>query len=365
MGNKPLSRAFEYCKLIIANCLLANRWHKNYGVEHMRKHVHFNVVKSAFPLFLCLLSGLAQSLHAQTNDSTKAQVDSPLVSRENLKDNLKTVDPTRPSIYKINIASTALIGLAATAANMIAIPNVLHNKQDLTITEIQAANRSILSSFDRWALDLDPSKRDHFYSLSDHSLTVILAGSAATFLFNKKEKKDWLRLALMYYQTQFLTFAFYDFSFFGPLFQNRLRPIVYYNYFSIDERKGGNQRNSFYSGHVANATAATFFAVKVYCDYHPEIGGKKFLLYGLASLPPLFTGWARVKALAHFPSDVMAGYLIGGAFGILVPEMHRIKNKNIQLNTFYNGQAAGLQLTYGLGKKAKALKEDRALALAK
>jgi membrane-associated phospholipid phosphatase len=160
----------------------------------------------------------------------------------------------------------------------------------------------------------------------------------------------------MYYQTQFLTFAFYDFSFFGPLFQNRLRPIVYYDYFTIDQRKGGNQKNSFYSGHVANATAATFFAVKVYSDYHPEIGNKKYLLYGLASVPPLVTGWLRVKALAHFPSDVMAGFLIGGTFGILIPELHRIKNKNVQLNTFYNGQSGGLSLTYNLGGKKRTTK---------
>jgi hypothetical protein len=284
----------------------------------------------------------------------RAQVDT--LPKKNIQANLNKVDTTKPAVYKINPVSTILIGVAATGANMIAINNVLHNKPELSVAEIQAANRDILNGFDKWALNQDPTKRDHFYSLSDHGLTITLAASAATFLFNKKTKKDWLRLALMYYQTQFLTFAFYDFSFFGPLFQNRLRPIVYYDYFTIDQRKGGNQKNSFYSGHVANATAATFFAVKVYSDYHPEIGNKKYLLYGLASVPPLVTGWLRVKALAHFPSDVMAGFLIGGTFGILIPELHRIKNKNVQLNTFYNGQSGGLSLTYNLGGKKRTTK---------
>lgn len=284
----------------------------------------------------------------------RAQVDT--LQKKNIQANLNKVDTTKPAVYKINPVSTILIGVAATGANMIAINNVLHNKPELSVAEIQAANRDILNGFDKWALNLDPTKRDHFYSLSDNGLTITLAASAATFLFNKKTKKDWLRLALMYYQTQFLTFAFYDFSFFGPLFQNRLRPIVYYDYFTIDQRKGGNQKNSFYSGHVANAAAATFFAVKVYSDYHPEIGNKKYLLYGLASIPPLITGWLRVKALAHFPSDVMAGFLIGGTFGILIPELHRIKSKNVQLNTFYNGQSGGLSLTYNLGGKKRNTK---------
>lgn len=322
----------------------------------------FRVVQTANRLVLVvlLLCSLTTMVRAQVDtlrkDTAPPQADTTTVSTENIQANLTKVDTTAPAVYKINPVSTILIGVAATGANMIAINNVLHNKPELSVAEIQAANRNILNGFDKWALNQDPTKRDHFYTLSDHGLTITLAASAATFLFNKKTKKDWLRLALMYYQTQFLTFAFYDFSFFGPLFQNRLRPIVYYDYFTIDQRKGGNQKNSFYSGHVANATAATFFAVKVYSDYHPEIGNKKYLLYGLASIPPLVTGWLRVKALAHFPSDVMAGFLIGGTFGILIPELHRIKSKNVQLNTFYNGQSGGLSLTYNLGGKKRTTK---------
>lgn len=270
-------------------------------------------------------------------------------SKENIKANLKTVDTTTPAIYKINAVSTITLSVAATVANVIAINNFLHNKRDLTLAEVQSARRDIVNGFDRWALNQDPSKRDHFYSLSDKSLTAILAGSAATFILNKKTRKDWLRLGLMYYQTQFVTFAFYDFSFFGPLFQNRLRPVVYYDYFTYEQRKGGNQRNSLYSGHVANATAATFFAVKVYLDYHPEMRSKRFLLYGIASVPALFNGYLRMKALAHFPSDIMIGYMVGGLFGVLVPEMHRIKSSKMKLGTFYNGQSGGLQLTYKLG----------------
>lgn len=268
--------------------------------------------------------------------------------KESLKANLTKVDTTAPRVYKINPLGTAAIGAAATVANLIAVKNVLHNKKPLTDAELQGANPNILNSFDRWALKFNPAKRDGFYEWSDRGLTITLAASAATFVLGKKTRKDWLRLGLMYYQTQFLTFAFYDFSPFGPLFQNRLRPVVYYSYFPESLRREGRQRNSFYSGHVANATAATFFAVKVYCDYHPEIGNKKYLLYGLASIPPLTVGYLRMKALAHFPSDIIAGYLIGGVFGVLIPELHRIKVKNLQADTFYDGQSKGVRLMYSL-----------------
>jgi hypothetical protein len=270
---------------------------------------------------------------------------------DNVEANLEKIDATYPAVYKIDPVRTVVIGAAATAANMIAINNILHNKKDLTPTEVQALRPDIVNPMDRWALELDPTKRDRFYRLSDHSLTVVLAASAASFVLNKRTRKDWLRLGLMYYETQFLTFAFYDFSPIGPFFQNRIRPVSYYDYFPMDLRRRGNQRNSLYSGHVANATSATFFAVKVYCDYHPEIGKKKYLLYGAASLPALFTGWARIKALAHFPSDVLVGYTIGGLFGIMVPQMHKMKSKNIRLSTFYNGQAGGLQVSYRFSVK--------------
>jgi hypothetical protein len=276
-------------------------------------------------------------------------------AKENIKANLQTTDTTAPAVYKINVLGTALSGLVATGANVIAINNVLHNKRALSQAEIQALNPNLLTGLDHWALELDPTKRDHFYNLSDKFLTGTLVASAATFVLGKKTRKDWLRLGLMFYQTQFLTFAFYDFSPFGPLFQNRIRPVSYYNYFPMDLRTGGNQRNSFYSGHVANAAAATFFAVKVYSDYHPEIGNKKILLYGLASVPPLLTGWLRMKALAHFPSDILAGYLIGSTFGIVIPQLHKIKTNHVRFSTFYNGQSGGLHLTYRFEKKKRLL----------
>lgn len=361
--SRAVSKYRQTCYLLIEN-----RWHNNLYGKGMAKTCFFVFIKRLgavfifflFPFSVTSVFAQADSLQRDTvqppSDTTAVEKNT-LPGNTNLKANLTTTDNTAPKVYKINPVSTVIIGLAATAANMIAINNVLHNKQMLTEAELQGINRNTLTGLDQWALDLDPTKRDQFYKWSDRGLTITLAASAATFLLDKKTRKDWLRLGLMFYQTQFLTFAFYDFSPFGPLFQNRFRPVVYYPYFSDELRRAGNQRNSFYSGHVANAAAATFFAVKVYSDYHPEIGGKKYLLYGLASIPPLITGYLRMKALAHFPSDIIAGYFIGGAFGILIPELHRMKKKDLQLDTYYNGVSGGLRLTYNLVKQKPTAKD--------
>jgi membrane-associated phospholipid phosphatase len=260
--------------------------------------------------------------------------------------------------YHVDFWGTFGFSVLATAADIYAIPKIIHSKKDLTDAELQALNPNAFNGFDRWALDLDPTQRDKFYKISDITLPAIIV-SAGALGFDKSISKDWWNILLMYYQMHAITFSIYNFSFFGPAFQNKYRPIVYYtNSFPVSDRNGGNQRNSMYSGHVASSTAATFFMVKVYTDYHPEIGRKRFLLYGLASIPPLIEGYFRVRALAHFPTDVMTGFIIGGVCGIVVPELHRIKKKNIQVDVSYNPFTSAPALSFKwqpLAKKTKWL----------
>lgn len=269
-----------------------------------------------------------------------------------------------PPVYAIHPWRSAIFSAAATAANLYAIPAIIHGKRALTDAELQGLNPLAPNGIDRWALKQDPAKRDKYYKASDIVLpTVIL--SATALAFDDKIRKDWAKLLLLFYEMHAFTFAVYDFSPFGPAFQNKVRPYSYYPYFSAGDRKTGNQRNSQYSGHVASATASTFFMVKVYFDYHPEQRGKRFLWYTLASLPPLAEGYLRVKALAHFPSDVIMGYVIGAVCGVAIPELHRKKIQPVQLGLFSNGWSNGVRLAWNLGGKQKtALRGFNPAALA-
>ncbi len=49
------------------------------------------------------------------------------------------------------------------------------------------------------------------------------------------------------------------------------------------------------------------------------------------------TGYARVKAGQHYPSDVLVGAAVGGAVGILVPALHS------------TARTSGVQVTAGPG----------------
>jgi membrane-associated phospholipid phosphatase len=278
------------------------------------------------------IDAFAQASGSEDSTSVKAQI--------------KKIDDENKQVYRLNYLKSGAICLVSTALDIYAIPNIIKAKDDLSDEELQGINPDILNEIDKWGLRSDPSQRENYYKASDYVLPVIIAGTGLLAV-DKKIQKDWLKLLIMYYEMHAITFNIYNFSPFGPYFQNKLRPIVYYSdYFSADERRGGNQRNSMYSGHTATAVASTFFMVKVYSDYHPEIGRKKFLLYAIASVPPLIEGYLRMKALTHFPSDIMIGFAIGAFCGITVPSLHRIRDKEISLGLVPTPAGPGLSFTW-------------------
>jgi hypothetical protein len=250
------------------------------------------------------------------------------------------------SFHPFNVnywVSGSICGLGA-VANILGIPES-QNKAEVSLSEIQALNKSDINGIDSWALRQDPSKIAAYENYSDYALvsSVVLPGF---LMFDKQIRQDWFDMALMYAETMSITTNIYEWSFLGPAFQNKLRPVTYYDQLTYDQRKSGDNRNSFYSGHVATAAAATFFMVKVYSDYNPGIGDNRYLLYGAATIPPLILGYFRVKGLKHFPSDVMVGLGTGALCGIIIPEFHRIRNENISLGLYSSFVGTGISLKW-------------------
>src|SRR4051794_38691948 len=61
--------------------------------------------------------------------------------------------------YHVDFWGTFGFSVLATAADIYAIPKIIHSKKDLTYFEIQALNPNAFNGFDRWALNLDPTQR--------------------------------------------------------------------------------------------------------------------------------------------------------------------------------------------------------------
>ena len=79
---------------------------------------------------------------------------------------------------------------------------------------------------------------------------------------------------------------------------------------------------SFFSGHAA--TVATIGATATYLAFGRSPGtARPWLTLTGFTLLTAFVGYERVRAGAHFPTDVMAGTLAGAGIGTLVAHLHR------------------------------------------
>lgn len=250
--------------------------------------------------------------------------------------------------YHVNYWATGGIILVGIGAEKIGVPWI-SGKKVISNAEILALDRNVVNTFDRWALDFDASNMQYFVTQSDNVLTAILVLPGLTML-DRGARSDWLDILLLYAETQIITNNVYMYAPFGPTFQNRLRPVVYYDEFTdADVRTRGANRNSFYSGHVANSASASFFTAKVLCDYHPEWGFTKYLVYAAAAVPPLILSYFRLRALSHFPSDIAVGIGVGALVGILVPELHRITIDHASLALYSSFEGTGLRLLWHPG----------------
>jgi membrane-associated phospholipid phosphatase len=164
------------------------------------------------------------------------------------------------------------------------------------------------------------------------------------FLFlDKKIRQDWDDVLLLYLQTQAIVGNLYSWG--SVVWVDRIRPLVYNPDVPWEERAGPRTKNAFYSGHTSMTTSASFFTAKVYCDYHPELGRKKYLIYSLAMVPSMTTAFFRYKGLKHFPTDVLTGMVVGASAGILIPHLHKKMKSNLVLAPF-GGKVNGLALSY-------------------
>lgn len=102
----------------------------------------------------------------------------------------------------------------------------------------------------------------------------------------------------------------------------RTRPFVYQAEAPLSMKTQKDARESFFSGHTSTVAAFAFSTAKIWSDHHPSSRGRTWVWVGAAALP-LTTGFLRMKAGRHFPTDVLAGFAVGALCGWAVPQLHR------------------------------------------
>ncbi len=247
----------------------------------------------------------------------------------------------RGSIYRTHKVWTPVTVAVGTVLNYSGLATLA--KEEVTLEELNSITSSQVIGIDRVALRQAVDQRFDAGSVSDVIASIALF-SPILLNLDAKIRKDWLEVSLISLEGILLGANFFAW---GPTrFVDRLRPIVYYDELDFEERAYKFNRNSFFSGHVAWAASAAYTSATIYADYHPQVN--KWLIYGLASLPPAAVGYYRYRALKHYPSDIIVGHLVGLAAGIFVPRWHRKGKSNQNLTVAISGGGIGLRYRQSL-----------------
>ena len=260
-----------------------------------------------------------------------------------IESNAQVGKPEQEKVYKLNYKVEIPLTGGLFALNFLGFAQ-LSKKPTLDSLRIITLNKDDIWAFDRIVFNQSQPAPSSIYTISDIGLYTSYLLPALLF-FDDEIRESWLDITLLYFETQAINLNIYVWG--GPAFTKRIRPIMY-NEGSWDYKLGNGTTDSFFSGHVSMAAGASFFMAKVYSDYHPELGPKKWLLYTGALIPPAFVGYFRYRGFMHFPTDILIGATVGATVGILGPHFHKIarkRNQNLSILPFtgkYNGLAISM-----------------------
>ena len=232
---------------------------------------------------------------------------------------------------------TGIVGLSTTSL-------LLKTPEPLSIEAINLLDKSQVNSFDRYATS---QHSESARKLSDFFLTGVLV-LPAVFLSNHNTRQDLLPLAALTAEVALINLSL---TIISKKLVGRTRPLVYNDNFSIEEKTTENARASFFSGHTSHTASLSFLIAKVINDYHPDAKrGIKVGLWAFAASVPALTGYLRVKAGKHFPTDTITGFVAGGLVGILIPHFHKKKKvdlaKKVNMNMSVGLGAATFSMTF-------------------
>ena len=209
----------------------------------------------------------------------------------------------------------------------------------LTEDDINDLNKDEVSDFDYSATE---NWDENSIATSDLLLYSSI-GFPAILLIDKEIRRDYKKFMSIWVETFVLTYGLTNLT---KVLVSRPRPYLYGTSEGSEEHKmkDDNQR-SFFSGHTSLSAASWFMMASMYQDYHPESKLAPYI-WATAYLVPAATGYYRYDAGKHFLSDVLTGYFIGRAIGVMVPRWHKKSSRvDVGLMLLPSGEP-GVQLTY-------------------
>lgn len=244
--------------------------------------------------------------------------------------------PYETDLVKDGIWITTGLGLNALGVILI------QKKDALTEAELNNLSKDDIWKIDRWAAGNSSEKANedsYIPMFGSFGLPLLL-------MLSENERSHAGQISVLFVESMATTGALFSIT--AGLVQ-KSRPLVYDTTLPIEDRIGNDEQRSFFAGHTAATASATFFAAKVFNDFNPNSPLRPYV-WGVAAAIPATVGYLRIRSGKHFLTDNIIGFAVGAASGILIPEIHKKKNKNLQLYPAMGFNHGGMNITsQGIG----------------
>ncbi len=228
--------------------------------------------------------------------------------------------------YKLNTSQEVSVILpAATVLGISMYQDKRMNPADSELIEM--LNAEDINQFDKaavskWSPDIAVA--------SDYLLGASLA---APFLltFDSKSRDNFGKFITIYSEVFLINNALTNII---KVNTKRIRPYAYNNEVPTEYKLNKDIRKSFISGHTSNSFAMMTLTAKMFSDLYPDSKYKSYVWAGAMSIATA-SGLFRYFAGKHFPTDIIAGALVGFATGYIIPEIHKNESTDINNNSNY------------------------------
>ncbi len=210
------------------------------------------------------------------------------------------------------------LGLIGTSMGMNGLASYLHAKtQILQPEEIAQLDVDKIWGIDRWVVG-------NFSVSAQKSSDKFLYGSLVlpfTLMLDQPGRQNFGKVGLLYVETLLLNFGATNLT---KSAVRRPRPFMFdpSDEIPMSLKMKKSAQYSFFSGHTSFTAAMSFLTAKLHHDLYPDSKASP-VIWGLAATIPAITGMQRIRGGKHFLTDVLAGYAVGAAIGILIPELHK------------------------------------------
>jgi hypothetical protein len=191
---------------------------------------------------------------------------------------------------------------------------IIDNADSISMQELGTLSRENVNSFDRGATyNWSPGAE----AWSDILLITSIASPLLSFT-STAVQNDAGTYITMFLQNILTT---YSVSHLPKALIRRYRPYSYNNEVEDEVRSRPGATLSFFSAHTSVSFASAVFLSTTFSKYNPDSNLTPYI-WGTSLLISSAVGYLRYASGNHYPTDIIAGAIVGSVIGFIIPLIH-------------------------------------------